>query len=163
MLSKLFAIAGTTFITLMSVMVPALGQSPMLYGQPVSVENAKKAAAAALAEARKNNWMMAVAIVDPSGTLIYFEKMDNTQIASATIAVEKARTAARFKRPTKIFQDAVAGGGAGVRFLSMPDVVPVEGGTPLIIDNRVVGAIGLSGDTSEHDGICAQAGSSMLK
>jgi len=141
----------------------APAQAPIAYGLPVAVENAKKAAAAALAEAKKNNWMMAIAVVDTSGNLIYYEKMDNTQIASATIAIEKARTAARFKRPTKVFHDAVSGGGAGLRFLSMPGVVPVEGGIPLVINNQIVGAIGVSGDSSDHDGICAQAGAATLK
>jgi|SRR5271169_2835839 len=74
---------------------------PKAYGPPIGVENAKKIAAVALAEAKKNNWYMAVAVVDPSGTLVYYEKMDNTQTGSATVAIEKARTAAMFKRPTK--------------------------------------------------------------
>jgi hypothetical protein len=93
----------------------ALAQAPIPYGLPVSVENAKKAAATALDEARKGNWKMAVAVVDTGGTLVYYEKMDNTQIGSADIAIDKARTAVRFKRPSKAFQDVVAGGGAGRR------------------------------------------------
>ena len=98
----------------------ALAQAPNPYGLPVSVENAKKAAAVALDEARKGNWKMAVAVVDTGGTLVYYEKMDNTQIGSADIAIEKARTAVRFKRPSKAFQDAVAAGGAGLRILRLP-------------------------------------------
>jgi glc operon protein GlcG len=143
--------------------VSVFAQMAIPYGLPVSVENAKKAAAAALAEARKNNWTMAVAIVDPGGNLIYYEKMDNTQIGSAKVAVNKAKSAALYKRPTKAMQDALASGGAGVRVLALEDAVPVEGGIPLIIDNKIVGAIGVSGDSSDHDGICAQAGANTLK
>jgi len=141
----------------------ALAQAPMPYGAPVGVENAKKAAAAALDEARKNNWKMAVAVVDPGGILVYYEKMDNTQTASADIAIEKARTAVGFKRPTKVFQDAVAGGGAGLRILGIPGAVPVEGGIPLVVEGQIVGAIGVSGDSSDHDGICATAGAGTIK
>jgi len=141
----------------------ALAQAPKPYGAPVSLENAKKAATAALAEARKNNWTMAVAVVDPSGTLVYYEKMDNTQTGSANVAVDKARSAALFKRPTKAFQDVVASGGAGLRILSLQGAVPIEGGVPLVMNGEIVGAIGLSGDSSDHDGICAQAGADSLK
>ncbi len=141
----------------------ALAQAPIPYGLPVSLENAKKAAAAALDEARKGNWKMAVAVVDTGGTLVYYEKMDNTQTGSADVAIEKARTAVRFKRPSKAFQDVVAGGGPGLRILGLPGVVPIEGGIPLIMDGQIVGAIGVSGDSSDHDGICAQAGVGTLK
>ncbi len=140
-----------------------LGQAPNPYGPPVSVENAKKAAAAALAEARKGNWNMAVAVVDTGGILVYYEKMENTQIASADIAIEKARTAVRFKRPSKAFQDLVAGGGAGLRVLGLRAVTPVEGGIPLVVNGQIVGAIGVSGDAAEHDGLCAAAGAATLK
>jgi glc operon protein GlcG len=142
----------------------ALAQAPpKAYGPPIGVEIAKKIAAVALAEAKKNNWFMAVAVVDPSGTLVYYEKMDNTQTGSATVAIEKARTAAMFKRPTKVFEDAVAGGGAGLRALRVPGVIPVEGGVPLIIDDKIVGAVGVSGDSADHDGVCAKAAAEALK
>jgi len=143
--------------------VNSIAQAPNPYGLPVSVENAKKAAAAAVAEAKKNNWTMAIAVVDPGGTLVYYEKMDNTQLGSADVAIEKARTAARFKRPSKVFQDMVAGGGAGLRILRLTGAAPFEGGVPLIIDGQIVGAIGVSGDTSDHDGQCALAGAATLK
>jgi len=148
----------------------AVGQAPPAasayltpIGPPVNVETAKKAAAAALAEARKNGWLMVVAVVDPNGTLVYYEKMDNTQLGSAEVAIDKARSAALYKRPTKAFQDAVAGGGAGLRVLGLKGAEPVEGGLPIIGDGKLVGAIGLSGDASEHDGQCAAAGVSALK
>src|SRR5215470_10250346 len=110
---------------------PAFTQMPNPYGTPISVENAKKAAAPALAEARKNNWDMAVAVVDPSGNLVYYEKMDNTQLGSAEVAIDKARSATLFKRPTKAFEDALAAGGASLRILSVKGAVPVNGGYPL--------------------------------
>jgi glc operon protein GlcG len=140
----------------------ALGQAPS-YGAPVSLENATKAAAAAASEARKNNWTMAIAVVDPDGTLVYYEKMDNTQLGSAKFAVDKARSAALFKRPTKVFQDRLAAGGGGLAVLAVEGAVPVEGGIPLLIDGRIVGAIGVSGDSSEHDAQCAQQGVDALK
>jgi glc operon protein GlcG len=133
------------------------------YGQPVSLDNAKKAAAAALAEAAKNHWTMAVAVVDPNGTLIYYEKMENTQNGSADVAIDKARSAARFKRPTKAFQDALAAGGPGLRILGIAGAVPVEGGVPLVADGKIIGAIGLSGDSSDHDGQCATVGAATIK
>lgn len=144
--------------------VAALAQLPNPYGLTISLENAKKASAAVVAEARKNKWTMAVAIVDPGGNLVYYEKMDNTQIGSAKVAVGKARTAALFKRPSKAFQDRVTtAGGAGMPVLGLEGAVPIEGGIPLVIDGQIVGAIGVSGDTSENDGICAKAGVDALK
>ena len=136
---------------------------PNPYGPSVSLEDAKKAAAGVLAEAHKNSWNMAVAVVDPSGNLVYYEKMDATQLGSANLAIDKARSAARFKRPTKAFQDTLAAGGVGLRILGVEGAVPVEGGVPLVIDGKIVGAIGASGDTPDHDGQCAQAGAALLK
>ena len=141
----------------------APAQPPLSYGAPVSLENAKKAAAPAIAEAEKNHWTMAVAIVDTGGNLVYYEKMDNTQLGSANVAVEKARTAALFKRPTKAFQDTLAAGGDGLRVLSLQGVVAVEGGVPLVMDGKIVGAIGVSGGASSQDGQCAKAAADVLK
>jgi glc operon protein GlcG len=141
----------------------AVAQMPNPYGLAISVENAKKAAAPALAEAAKNNWRVAVAIVDPSGNLVYYEKMDNTQLGSAEVAIDKARTAALFKRPTKAFQDVLAGGGDGLRVLTLKGVVAVEGGIPLVMDGKIVGAIGVSGATSAQDAQCAKAGADTVK
>jgi uncharacterized protein GlcG (DUF336 family) len=153
LLTPLFAL-GASF---------ALAQMPNPYGAPIGVENAKKAAAAALAEARKNNWTMAVAVTDIGGDLVYFEKMDGTQTGSVKVALGKARTAVLFKRPSKAFQDIVAGGGAGLRILGLEGAVPIEGGVPLVMDGKIVGAIGLSGAMSDQDGQCARAGADALK
>ena len=150
----------------MLVTAPTLmlkAQMPNPYGGSISLENAKKAAAPALAEAEKNHWNMAVAIVDPSGNLVYYEKMDNTQLGSANVAIDKARSAALFKRPTKALQDALAGGGDGLRLLRVQGAVPVEGGIPLIMEGKIVGAIGVSGATSAQDAQCAKAGADAIK
>lgn len=135
----------------------------MNYGPSITLEQAKAVAAPAIAEARKNQWTMAVAIVDTAGDLVYFEKMDNTQVASTTVALDKARSAARFKRATKVFQDGVAAGGDGLRLLALQGAVPVEGGVPLVVGGRIVGAIGASGGTSQQDGVVAGAGAAALK
>jgi uncharacterized protein GlcG (DUF336 family) len=133
------------------------------YGAPIGGENAKKIAAAALAEARKNNWRMAAAVVDTAGELVYFEKVDGTQTASNEIAIDKARSAVAFKRPTKAFQDALAKGGVEMRYLGLRGVVPAEGGVPIVIGGNIVGAIGLSGGTGAQDEQCAEAGVATLK
>lgn len=138
-------------------------QLPNPYGNPIGAETAKKAAAAAIAEAKKNNFTMAIAVVDTAGNLVYFEKMDGTQTASVNIAVDKARSAALFKRPTKALQDTLAGGGAGLRMLGLQGAVPVEGGVPIIMEGKIIGAIGASGGTSDQDGMCANAGASSIK
>jgi glc operon protein GlcG len=149
-------------ISLLTAM-PIIAQSPVPYGLPISLENAKRAAAVAIGEAHKNGWTMAVAVVDPGGNLIYYEKMDNTQLGSAKVAIDKARSAALFKRPTKVFADRLVAGGAGAGVLAIEGAVPVEGGVPLVIDGHIVGAIGLTGDSSDPDGICAQAGADALR
>jgi uncharacterized protein GlcG (DUF336 family) len=142
--------------------LPLFAQSEQ-YGTPITADLAKKAAAAAIAEAKKNNFTMAIAIVDPNGFLVYFEKMDNTQNGSVNIALDKARSAALFKRPTKAFQDALAAGGEGLRLLGLQGAVPVDGGLPIIVAGKVVGAIGASGGTSAQDGQVAKAGVDAAK
>ena len=132
------------------------------YGSSITIDDAKRAAAAAVAEARKNTWAMAVAIVDIAGSLVYFEKMDDTQTGSVVVAQAKARSAALFKRSTKVFQDRLASGGDGLLVLRLEGAVPVEGGLPLVIDGKIVGAIGLSGGTSPQDGQCAQRAVDLL-
>ncbi len=163
MLPKYFVRLGGGLILAMSVLASAFAQMPNPYGAAISLENAKKAAAPAIAEAVKNKWAMAVAIVDPSGNLVYYEKMDATQIGSANVAIEKARSAALFKRPTKTFQEALAAGGDGMRVLRLQGAVPIEGGVPILIDGKIAGAIGVSGGTAPQDGQCANAGVDALK
>jgi glc operon protein GlcG len=133
-----------------------------MYGFAMQLEAAKRAAAAATAEARKNGWAMAVAIVDTGGHLIYFEKMDDTQTGSVSVAQAKARSAALFKRPTKAFQDSLTATPDGLRILGIDGAVPVEGGVPIAVGDKIVGAIGVSGGTSAQDGQCAKAGVDVL-
>jgi uncharacterized protein GlcG (DUF336 family) len=130
------------------------------YGMSIDLETARKVAAAAAAEGRRNGWTVAVAIVDTAGELVYFERMDDTQVASAKISQDKARTAARFKRPSKAFEEGLAGGRLAI--LGLDGATPVEGGIPLIVGGKVIGAVGVSGVTSQQDGICAQAGADIL-
>ncbi|MFY9905465.1 MAG: heme-binding protein [Terriglobales bacterium] len=150
-------------VFLLCASTAALAQMPNPYGLSITLEAAKKAAMPALAEAAKNNWSMAVAIVDPAGNLVYYEKMDNTQLGSANVAIDKARSAALFKRPTKAFQDALAAGGEGLRVLGLQGATPVEGGIPLVSDGKIVGAIGVSGGASAQDAQCAKASADALK
>ena len=134
--------------------LPASAQS--LERKAIGLADAKKIAAAAEAEARRNSWTMVIAICDEGGNLIYLEKLDDTQIGSIEIAQAKAATAARMKRPTKALEDAIAGGRNAV--LGLPGITPVEGGLPVIVDGKVIGAIGVSGGTSAQAGQVAQAG-----
>jgi uncharacterized protein GlcG (DUF336 family) len=138
-------------------------QAPLPYGTPISLDNAKKAAAATAAEARKNGWFMGIAVVDPNGDLIYFERMDNTQVGSVRIAMRKAETAAKFKRPSKVFQDLLAKGDNFTYLLGLEGAMPVQGGLPIVMDGKIVGAIGVSGATGDQDSQCAQAGIDALK
>ena len=131
---------------------------PNPYGQ-ITLEVARKVADAAIAEGKKNGWNVAAAVVDSAGDLVFFERMDNTQSASMIIAQEKARTAARFKRPSKALEDALATRPA---ILGIPGATPVEGGIPLVIDGKIVGAVGVSGAKSSEDAQCSQAGVDSL-
>jgi len=139
----------------------AAAQDRPPYGTPVNLSTAKKIAAAAAAEAAKNQWRMAIAIVDNHGALVYFEQMDDTQTASGNIAIEKARTAATFRRPSKVFEDGIAKGRNAL--LGLPGVTPIEGGLPIMVGGRVVGAIGVSGAAADQDGQTAEAGLTALK
>ncbi|MGA2429396.1 MAG: heme-binding protein [Candidatus Acidiferrum sp.] len=163
MLQRYFVRVGAALFVAVGLLASAFAQMPNPYGAPISLEDAKKAAAPALAEAAKNHWAMAVAIVDPSGNLVYYEKMDATQLGSANVAIDKARSAALFKRPTKTYQDALAAGGDGLRILRVQGAIPIEGGVPLLVDGKIAGAIGVSGGTAAQDGQCANAGASALK
>jgi uncharacterized protein GlcG (DUF336 family) len=133
------------------------------YGAPITLETAKKAASGAIAEAQKNKWRMAVAIVDTGGHLVYFERMQDTQIGSVDLAIEKAKTAALFRRSTKLFQDAVAGGGEGLRLLRLTGAIPIDGGIPIIENGKLVGAVGISGGSGDQDGQTALAGAAAVK
>ena len=141
---------------------PAPGPKLPPYGRSITLAEAKKAAAAALAPAIANGWTMVAAIVDPGGHLVYLEKLDDTQVGSVVVAEEKARSAAIFKRPTKMLQDVLAKGGDGLRVLRLNGAIPVEGGVPLVVGGALVGALGVSGGSSAEDEVCAEAGANAL-
>ncbi len=135
---------------------------PPPYGTPITNDQAKAAAAAAVAEAKKNNWFYAVAVVEPSGDLVYFERMDNTQYASAKIAQARARSAALFRRTTKSFSDRVAQQN-DLSVFALADANWAEGGVPIIVNGKLIGAIGASGGSQPQDGQVAKAGADAVK
>jgi glc operon protein GlcG len=141
---------------------PAAPAAAPDYGPSITNEQAKAVAAAAVAEAKKNNWRMAFAIVGTGGELVYFERMDGTQLASIEIAQGKARTSVMYRRPSKAFADQYAAGNTA--FTTFPErPVASEGGVPIIIDGKIVGAIGASGGTGQQDGLAAAAGVAVAK
>lgn len=133
------------------------------YGPNVTLAQAKAVLAAAEAEAAAQNWNVAIAVVDTAGNLVAFVKRDDTQTASVQVAQDKARSAAIYKRPTKAFQDNVEAGGIGLRVLTLDGAVAADGGVPLVVNGAIVGAVGVSGVTSEQDGMVAAAGAAALK
>ncbi|TGK39682.1 GlcG/HbpS family heme-binding protein [Leptospira andrefontaineae] len=135
---------------------------PLSYGPNINLEQAKKVIAAAEAEAKKNQWNMAIAVVDTGGNLVLLQRMDNTQIGSIEIAKGKASTANNFKRSSRALEEAIEKGGIGLRLLAVPGVFPLEGGELILLDGKIIGAIGVSGAQSTQDGQVARAGISAL-
>jgi uncharacterized protein GlcG (DUF336 family) len=144
----------------LALLVSAALPAQLATKKALTLAAAKDIAAAAEAEAVKNKWNVVIAVVDDGGHLVYLQRMDETQIGSVEVAQEKARTAVRFKRPSKALEDAVAGGRNVV--LRLPGALPVEGGLPLSADGKIIGAIGVSGVTSQQDGQIAAAGAAAL-
>ena len=126
----------------------------------LTLEAAKKIAAGAETEARKNNWNVVIAVVDDGGHLVYLQRIDGTQTGSIDVAIQKARTAQAFKRPTKVFEDAIAGGRNAL--IALHGALPLEGGLPIMVGGQLVGAIGVSGVKSTEDGQIAKAGADSL-
>ena len=155
--------AAAAALTMSPLAVRAQAAAPPPYGLGISFDAAKKALAAAEAEAKKNNWPVAIAIVDSAGKLAAFSKIDNTQHASVDIAIGKAVTANDLRRPTKALQDVIAQGGGGLRLLAVPGLMPLEGGVLIVVDGKIIGAIGVSGVTSEQDAQVAMAGAAAAK
>lgn len=154
-----------TIVVLLAAAALSLAASAQVpqYGTSINLEQARKVIAAGQAEARKNSWPVAIAVVDNHGFLVAYEKMDNTQTASVQVAIDKAVSSAMYRRPTKAFQDAVAGGGAGLRALNLRGASTVEGGLPIVIDGKIVGGVGVSGVNADQDGMVAKAGADGLK
>ena len=136
---------------------------PPAYGVPISFEQAKKVMAGAEAEAKKNNWPVVITIVDSGGNLVMLSRLDNAQWGSIEVAKDKARSAVAFRRPTKVFQDLIAQGGANLRLLNLSGASMLEGGIPILVEGKVVGAVGVSGVTSQQDAQIGQAGIDTLK
>jgi glc operon protein GlcG len=126
------------------------------YGTAVNAAGAKKIAAGVVAECQKNGWNVAVAVVDNHGFLVYFERMDNTQTASMDIAVGKAKAAATYRRPTRVFMEAINKGGPAT--VTLPGVFASPGGLPIMVDGKVTGGVGVSGVTGDQDEQCSKAG-----
>jgi glc operon protein GlcG len=134
-----------------------------LYGAPITLKLARQAAQAAEDEATLHGWPMVIAIVDSGGNLVLQHRLDQAQFGSIEVARQKAETAVRFRRSTKIFEDALAHGGMHLRLLGMNNLTPLEGGIPLVIEGKIVGAIGVSGMQSDQDAKVAQAGADALR
>ena len=132
------------------------------YGVPISLEQAKKVIAGAEAEAKKNSWNVVIAVLDSGGHLVMLQRLDGAQLGSIDVAKEKAHSAVLYRRPTKMFQDLVGQGGANLRLLRLSGASVLEGGIPLIVDGKLIGAVGVSGVTSEQDAQIAQAGAEAL-
>jgi glc operon protein GlcG len=144
--------------------LPARAQTvPPPAGPPIGIEAARKIMTAAEAEAGKNNWSVVIAIIDSGGHLVMIHRHDNVQLSSIEISQGKAKTALMFKRPSKVLDDAISSGGTGLRFLALKDIVPLEGGIPIVVDGKIVGAIGVSGVLSAQDSQIARAGIDALK
>ncbi len=144
--------------------IPAAAQQATPpYGAPISLEQAKKVMAAAEAEAQKNNFFVVITVVDTGGYVVATHRLDNTQLGSIAAAESKARTAVLYRRPSKVFEDAVASGGIGLRVLGLPGAIPYDGGVPILVDGKVIGAVGVSGMLPQQDGQVANAGASGLK
>jgi len=156
---NLVALAGGALVLAAGL---AQAQVPQ-YGANITLDQARKAAAAGEAEARKNGWPVCIAIVDTAGQLVYFQRIDNTQTGSVLVAQDKAVSAAMFRRPGKVLQDQLAAGGAGLRYLNLRNASTFDGGVPLAVDGKIVGAIGVSGVAPDQDAQIAKAGVDGLK
>ncbi len=136
---------------------------PPPYGNPISLEQAKKVLAGAEAEATKNKWNVVICVLDSGGNLVALHRMDGAQWGSLEVAREKAHSAVAFRRPTKVFEDGIAQGGVNLRLLRLPGASPFEGGIPIVVDGKLIGAVGVSGVLSSQDGQIGRAGIEALK
>src|SRR5713101_5274252 len=137
--------------------------APPPYGESIGLEQARTLVDAAMAEAKKNNWFMAITVVGPAGDLVYFAKMDNTQYASVTISQHKARAAATFRRPTKAFEENLGKGFEFIYQLTLDGMIGSQGGVPLVVGGKIIGAIGCSGGSGPQDLQTCMAGVNAVK
>ena len=162
-MTTLKTLAGACALALLAILPAQAQTTPPPYGPPIGIENARKVMSAAEAEAVKNNWAVVITIIDSGGNIVMLHRRDDVQLSSIDIAQGKAKTALMFKRPSKVLDDAIAGGGAGLRFLALKDIVPLEGGVPIVHEGKIIGAIGVSGVLSSQDAQIARAGIDALK
>ena len=139
----------------------AAAQERPPYGNDVTLDQAKKMAAATAAESQKNGWRMAIAVVDNHGFLVYYERMDDTQTGSVEVAIDKAKAAAMYRRPTKAFEDGIAKGRNAL--LGLRGATPIEGGIPIMVGGKVIGGVGVSGANADQDAAAAMAGLKLLQ
>ena len=152
------SVLGVAALTVFAASASA--QQRQDYGTPITIDQAKKVAAAVVAECAANKWNVAVAVTDTAGGLVYFERIENTQNASLDIAIMKARAASTYRRPTRAFADAIAKGVPAI--MTLPGVVASPGGNPIMVGGKVIGAVGVSGVTGDQDEQCAKAGLAAL-
>lgn len=158
---RLLSLAIGTALVLTAATAGAQGPPP--YGPGITLDQAKKAMAGAEAEAKKNNWPVVITILDSGGNLVMTQRLDGAQFGSVEVAREKAYSAVAFRRPTKVFEDAVAQGGANLRILRLSGAMPLDGGLPIVIDGKIAGGIGVSGVTGAQDAQIGKAGVDALK
>ena len=156
------AIAAVLLFTAVATNAQQPPPPPPMYGPPITLEQAKKVMAGAEAEAIKNKWGMVITILDSGGNLVMTHRLDGAQFGSLDVARDKAYSAVAFRRPTKVFQDLVAQGGANLRLLKLSGASVLEGGIPIVVDGKLIGAIGVSGATSDQDAQTARAGIEAL-
>lgn len=161
-LARLLPLVVVTVLLFSSVLVGAQQPPQISYGAPISLEQAKKVIAAAEAEAKKNNWNMVIAVLDSGANLVMLERMDGTQLGSIEVAKDKAYSAVLYRRPTKVLQDVLEKGGLNLRVLKLSGALPFEGGIPILVDGKIIGAVGVSGGASEQDAQVAKAGADAL-
>lgn len=160
---RLLSLAVGTVLVLAAGSAGAQAPPPPPYGLPITLEQAKKVMAGAEAESKKNNWSMVITVLDPGGHVVLVQRMDGAQLGSIEVARDKAWSAVAFRRPTKVFEDLVAQGGPNLRLLKLSGASPIEGGIPIVVDGKVIGAVGVSGGTAPQDGQVAKAGIDALK
>jgi glc operon protein GlcG len=168
---RMLALAGAVALSAGSAFAQAPTPAPapapvstanLPYGPSITLDQAKRAMAAAELEAAKNSWQVAITILDSGGNVIMFHRIDNAQLSATSVSEGKARTALEFKRPSKALDDAIAGGGAGLRLLALKNITPIEGGLPMVVDGKIIGAIGVSGALSSQDAQVAKAGADAI-
>ena len=162
---RMFALACAVALSSGSALAQQPATSPtatLPYGPPITLDQAKRAMAAAELEAAKNSLQVAITILDSGGNWVMFHRFDNTQLSATYVSEGKARTALEFKRPSKALDDAIAGGGAGMRLLALKNITPIEGGLPVVVDGKIIGAIGVSGALSSQDAQIAKVGADAL-